>query len=211
MRPQEIERLKQLARKLDIDHQEFDFNAGFDYQTIKGQMLKRACIRTPDMMEKDLVIWDATAEMYDSVPVEQKVYIPDEMIGQEADFINMLVLSFNVHDYSLAKKILLAKYKGNMMPRTLQIMEANKKATWKIRMMWFMGRKEVTNTILEELKLKHNLRPRVLRDSYFRRDFVHYANGHLYFMKKGDFKAMMQKQSVVLAEEDERMMEKMLY
>lgn len=208
MRPQEIERLKTLARKLDIDYQEFDYKA-FDYQTIKEQMLKRACIRTPEMLEKNLVIWDSMAEQYDMTPIEQRVYISDEMTDQEADFVNMLVLSFNVHDYSLAKKILLAKYKGNMMPRTLQIMEANKKATWKIRMMWFMGRKEVTNTILEEMREKHNLRPRVLRDSFFRRDFVHYADGSLYFMKKGDFKAMMQKQSVVLEEEDRKLIEKM--
>ena len=210
MRTQEIERLKALARTLDIDYQEFDYKA-FDYQTVKEQMLKRACVQTVEMREKALVIWDNMAEQYDMTPLEQRVYIPDDMVNQEADFVNMLVLSFNVHDYSLAKKILLAKYRGNMMPRTLQIMEANKKAAWKIRMMWFMGRKEVTNTILEELKEKHNLRPRVLRDSFFRRDFVHYANGSLYFMRKGDFKAMMQKQSVVLAEEDERIIEKMLH
>ena len=210
MRTQEIERLKKLARKLDLDYQEFDYRA-FDYTSIKEQMLKQAGLRTPEMLEQELIIWDNVAEQYDMTPIEQRVYIPDDMVNQEADFMNMLVLSFNAHDYSLAKKILLAKYKGNMMPRTLQIMEANKKVTWKIRMMWFMGRKEVTNTILEEMREKHNLRPRVLRDSYFRRDFIHYANGKLYFMRKGDFKAMMQKQSVVLAEEDERMIEKMLH
>jgi hypothetical protein len=210
MRPQEAEKIRTLCHKLDLDWMEFDLR-NMDYSEAKKQAFRRAGIKTPEMKNEEMLAWGAVAEYYDSLSIEQKVYIPDEMIGQEADFVNMLVLSFNVHDYSLAKKILLARYKGNMMPRTLQIMEANKKAAWKIRMMWFMGRKEVTNTILQELKEKHNLRPRVLRDSYFRRDFVHYANGHLYFMKKGYFKAMMQKQSVVLAEEDERMIEKMLH
>jgi hypothetical protein len=210
VRNQEIDRLKALARKLDIDYQEFDFRA-FGYQEIKEQMLKRACVRTPEMMEKELVIWDNVAEQYDMTPIEQKVYVPEDMVNQEANFVNMLVLSFNVHDYSLAKKILLVKYKGNMMAQTQKILEANKKSTWKLRMMWFMGPKEVTNTILEDLREKHLLRPRVLRDSYFRRDFIHYADGKLYFMRKSDFKALMQKQSVVLAEEEQKLMEKMLH
>ena len=210
MRIQEKKRLLNLARKLQIDYQEFDFEA-FDYQQIKEQMLRRACIKTQEMEDKEFLIWDAVAEQYDNLPIEQKVYIPENVPEQQVEFINCLVLSFNVHDYSLAKKVLMAKYRGNMMTRTHKILEANKKMTSKIRMIWLMGYKETTNRILEELREKHNIRPRILRDSFFRRDFLHYADGQMYVMKKKHFRDMQKKQSVVLEEEQQKIIEKMLH
>jgi hypothetical protein len=199
MRKQEIERLRKLARRLDLDIQEYDMKA-FDYQQIKEQMLQRAGIKTQEMKDKEFLIWDAAAEQYDNLPIEQKVYIPENVPGQQIEFINCLILKFNVHDFSLAKKILMAKYRGNMMTRTHRILEANKKMTSKIRMIWFMGYKETTNRILEELREKHNIRPRILRDSFLRRDFLHYADGQIYVMKKKHFR-----------EEQQKIIEKMLH
>ena len=210
MRKQEIERLRKIAQRLDLDIQEYDLEA-FDYQQIKEQMLRRACIKTQEMEDKEFLIWDAVAEQYDNLPIEQKVYIPENVPGQQIEFINCLVLSFNTHDFSLAKKVLMAKYRGNMMTRTHKILEANKKMTSKIRMIWLMGYKETTNRILEELREKHNIRPRILRDSYFRRDFLHYADGQIYVMKKKHFRDMQKKQSVVLEEEQQKIIEKMLH
>lgn len=210
MRKQEIERLRKIAQRLDLDIQEYDLEA-FDYQQIKEQMLQRAGIKTQEMKDKEFLIWDAVAEQYDNLPIEQKVYIPENVPGQQVEFINCLVLSFNTHDYSLAKKVLMAKYRGNMMTRTHRILEANKKMTSKIRMIWLMGYKETTNRILEELREKHNIRPRILRDSYFRRDFLHYADGQIYVMKKKHFRDMQKKQSVVLEEEQQKIIEKMLH
>ena len=209
MRKQEKKRLLNLARKLQIDYQEFDFEA-FDYQQIKEQMLQRACIKTKEMEDKDFLIWDAVAEQYDNLPIESKVYIAENVPGQ-LEFINCLILKFNVRDFSLAKKVLMVKYRGNMMTHTHKIFEANKKMTSKIRMIWLMGYKETTNRILEELREKHNIRPRILRDSYFRRDFLHYADGQIYVMKKKHFRDMQKKQSVVLEEEQQKIVEKMLH
>ena len=210
MRKQEIERLRKIAQRLDLDIQEYDTKA-FDFQQIKEQMLKRAGIKTQEMKDKEFLIWDAVAEQYDNLPIEQKVYIPENVPGQQIEFINCLVLSFNMHDFSLAKKVLMAKYRGNMMTRTHKIFEANKKMTSKIRMIWLMGYKETTNRILEELREKHNIRPRILRDSYLRRDFLHYADGQIYVMKKKHFRDMQKKQSVVLEEEQQKIIEKMLH
>jgi len=209
MRIQEKKRLLNLARKLQIDYQEFDFEA-FDYQQIKEQMYRKVSIKTPEMTEKEFLIWDAVAEQYDNLPIESKVYIAENVPGQ-LEFINCLILKFNVHDYSLAKKVLMAKYRGNMMTRTHKIFEANKKMTAKIRMIWLMGYKETTNRILEELREKHNIRPRILRDSFFRRDFLHYAYGTMYQMRKSNFKYLMSKQSVTLADEEKEIIDKMLH
>lgn len=208
LRKQEIERLKQLARKLDIDYQEYDFEA-YGYEEIKEQMCRRAGVKTNAMKEKEFLVWDAVAEQYDNLQIEQKVYMPENVPEQE--FINILILSFTVHDYSLAKVILLKKYRGNMMPETHKVIEANKHSPSKIRMMWFMGRKEVTDKILRELIEKHNLRPKVIRDSFCRRDFVHYANGRLYYMKRKDFRDMQKKQSIILEEEQRKMLEKLIH
>jgi hypothetical protein len=200
MRLQEEKRLRKLARKLDVDYQEFDFKA-FGYDEIKDQIYRRAGVKTDAMKEKEFLLWDAVAEQYDNLSVEEKVFMTENVPHQE--FINILVLSFTVHDYSLAKVILLKRYRGNMMPET---QKANKQSS-KIRMMWFMGRKETTDRILRELIEKHNLRPRIIRDSFCRRDFVHYANGKLYYMKRRDFRDMQKKQSIILEEEQRKMQE----
>jgi hypothetical protein len=207
VRPQEEKRLKKLADELDLDEQAFDYTA-YSFEQIKEQMYRKACVKTEAMLEKELLIGDGLAEMYDATTIEDKSYVPSEYL--RSDFVNMLVLSFNVHDYSLAKQLLLAKYKANMMPRSHKIMEANKHMTTKIRIVWFMGSKEATNQILRELTEKHNLRPRILRDSYFRRDFAHYYNGVMYHMSRANFQTATTKQSVTLETEQERIEQKML-
>ena len=103
---------------------------------------------------------------------------------------NCLVLSFSSREFDFAVKILLATHKANLTTRSKQILEVNKHLQQgvKIRILWFIGSKQLTNNILMELRDKHNLRPRILRDSFLRADFLHYANGKMWNMRVRDFR-----------------------
>jgi hypothetical protein len=205
MRKQEADRLRKLARSLDIDYQEFDMQA-YDYQTVKAQMLKRAGVTTEEMQKKQLQTWESAAEAYDNLPLEQKIYISDD--GEFTfELPNCLVLEFRPHDWGLAVKILTYFFKGNMMHVTERLLD-NRKLAARLRMLWFIGHKKTTSGILAELE-KHNIRPRILRNSYLRRDFLHYANGNIYPMKTRDFKTIVTKQSIKLADKEEKMQAKM--
>lgn len=163
-------------------------------------------LRAPDAVvidgqakdSKDFLIW--VEQQY----MEQEANIDRDMMracqAQNMDFFNCLVLSFSVRHYGLAVKILTAKYKQNLMARTQRILKANKHSPMKIRVLWFIGSKKQTTAILDNLREKHNILPRVLRDSYLRRNRIHYANGTIYRMPAKTFKQLQQKQSVILLE-----------
>jgi hypothetical protein len=185
MRQQEKHKLEQLAIEYDLDPQQFDYESA-TYDSVKAQILK--LIDAP--AKETNLLWVSQADWYNSQEIEQKVYIPSDVANNELK--NCLVLSFNARQYGFAVKMLMAKFKGNLMHRSQKIIEGNKHLSQgnKIRILWFFGSKQATNMILDDLRVKHNLQPRVLRDSYLRRDDLHYANGKIFRMKHEDFVAV---------------------
>jgi hypothetical protein len=164
-------------------------------------------LRSPDAVaidlqkvDKNFLIW--TEQVYGDYDAIRDREMMKACQAQNMDFLNCLVLSFSTRHYGLAVKILTAKYKRNLMQRTQRILKANAHSTMKIRVLWFIGTKQQTTAILDDLREKHNINPRVLRDSYLRRDRVHYANGTIYKMSKRTFEHLRQKQSVILQEEE---------
>lgn len=206
MRPQEIKKLKKLCNSLDLDWQEYDYIAS-NYQTIKEQILKKAFIKTKQMEEEDMLAWDGVAEYYDTRALEEKFYVPEEM-QYKVEFLNCLVLRFSVRDFGFAVNIVKTKFRGNLMNMSKRVLETNRKAANKTRILWFIGVKEVTNMILHELE-SHQIRPRILRNSFFPRHFLHYANGKIYPVKRTVFKHMMKKQSAKLETEEKRIQREM--
>ena len=197
-----------LAKRLDLDYQEFDMVA-FGYQTIKEQMMKHVGLKTVQMQEKEFLVWNSMAEMYDNTPLEEKVYVPDDLQAQ-SEFINCLVLCFSSREYGYAVRLLTAKFKANMMERTKKIIEANKKIGGrKERFLWFMGWRENTDKILRELE-HFNVHPRILRNSFLRRHYLHYYHGQIIQMKQKDFIALTKKQNIVFINEENRSHAEML-
>lgn len=100
--------------------------------------------------------------------------------------VHCLVLQFSPRFFGLAVDVLKAKYVNDIvtdpesgLPR---IDEKN-------RVVWLFGRKERTDAILEYLN-KYSFPPKVLRDSPFRRDFLHYLNGRIYDVSRKEFVEM---------------------
>jgi hypothetical protein len=184
MRNQEKIKLQQLAEEHDLDPQAFDYDSA-SYDVIKEQILKLA-----GATAKEDLMWTAQEHWYNAQEIAQKVYIPEDVASTEMK--NCLVLSFSARHYGFAVKMLLAEHPNTFMHKTNRIIANNKKLSPgnKVRILWFFGSKKTTNKILQDLREKHNVHPQVLRDSYLRRDDLHYANGELLSMKKKDFVAV---------------------
>lgn len=179
MRPQEFKKLKALCRRYDLDWMEFDYNA-FDYDTIKLMILKKAGVKTPEIEALETATWEATAEYYDSLAIEEKMFIPPELEIQPEFPPNILVIQLFRRHLGLALQLLQKMFKGNMMrgkdgePRIERLLDERGATIYAI--VWFIGRREVTDKIVPEL-LKHDIYPKLLRNYPLRRDFLHYHNG----------------------------------
>jgi len=208
MRRQERVRLKQLCTKYDLDYQLFDYEA-YDYQTIKRMILKRAGVETEEIRREEQLEWDSVAELYDHLALEEKMFIPEEMMINPEFPPNILTLQLNRRHLGLALQV-LQKFKGNMMtgkdgePRIERFLDVQGRTNRAI--VWFMGRREVTDLIVPELA-SHNIYPKVLRNFMLRRDFLHYHNGFWYPLSRRAFKELtLQKAS----RKQERILEKIL-
>lgn len=192
MRLQEIEKLKKLAQSFDVDPSLFDFANG-EYQDTKAQIHRAAGVTTEDIQAQQSLMWNSMAEQYDATKFDDKIF----QVEGNGQLKNCLVLSFGAREFGFAVKMLVAKYKANLTTRSKQIIDINKhlQASCKIRILWFIGSKQATNSIMEEMR-KHNLRPRIIRDSFLRSDFVHYAHGKIYNMPNRAFQEMQQGQTV---------------
>lgn len=188
MRSQEVMRLRELAHRLDLDWKAFDYVA-YSYRQIKEQMLKTAGQKDEQMEEDEFLAWESQAEHYDSLSFEEKTMIPNGVTGVQ--MLNCLVVQFSQRHFKFAVDILSKTFKGNFMWRTSRVLENPSSH----RVLWFVGLKETTNRIQDELA-RHSIWFRVMRDSYFRRDFVHYYNGKIYPVSKKVFREMNEKASI---------------
>lgn len=203
MRRQDVERLKALARHLDLDWMNWDYVAQ-GYDEIKKGMLKKAGMQTPQMVQEVADEWQSVAEYYDNLPLEQRMYIPPDSM-MTIELVNVLVLKFNQRMFGFAKNILIAKFRGNIMDRTWRILEANKRLRPPIRILMLMGQRRTTDMVLEELE-KHNIKPQIIRNSYLRRDFLHYRNGVWYPLSRRQFREATEPQSVLALKEEEKLL-----
>ena len=110
-------------------------------------------------------------------------------------FVNCLVLEIRQKDYSYAMRLLSKLFQDSFMSRMERIVEANKESSSKHRIVWLIGSKETTDLIKAELE-KHLIRPRILRDSFLRRDFIHYHKGSICVCSKKVFKETQAKTSL---------------
>lgn len=202
-RSQEFQKLQKLARKLDIDYQEWDYQVQ-SYDEIKRSMLKKAGMQTPQIVQEVADEWQSIAEYYDNLSIEERTYIPSDSTVK-IELVNVLVLKFHPRMFGFAKDVLIAKFKGNIMDRTWRILEANKQLHPPIRILMLMGQRRSTDMMLEELE-KHNIRPQIIRNSYLRRDFLHYLNGRFYPMSKRQFREATEPQSVLAIKEEEKLL-----
>lgn len=206
MRKQEFEKLKKLASYYDQDWMEYDFEAQ-GYDEIKEAILRRARVKTKQMEDNEFLAWEGLAQNFDQIPFEQRVVIPEGYMPK-IEFTNCLVLQFTTRDFDFALRVLMHKFKGNFMRKTDKIIEANKQVLAKHRVLWLMGHRKVTDMMLTELE-KHQIRPRILRNSYLRRDFLHYADGQILSLSKRQFKELKQKQSIKEMKTEEKIIAKL--
>lgn len=180
----EIHKLKKFCDTHGIDRAEIDDS--LTYWEAKEHLDKFVTKDADDLLEWEELLkddseqWKANADFYDSLSVEQKMFIRPE-------FLNCLVLKFYASHFGFAVDLLSMLFKGNMTPRTKQTIEMNKNKRMKHRVLWFVGHRKTTDRVLEEL-YKRNIRPRILRNSLLRRDFRHYCNGQILNMNKSKFK-----------------------
>lgn len=207
MRTQELNKLQKLCDEFDLDIQRYDVDV-YSYEDLERMIYHDAGVKTPKMEEEELMAWDAIAEWYDEQPLEDKMYIPEDM-KQKIEMINCLVLKFNHRQFGFAVNLLTMLFKGNMMERTHRVLEVNKKLSAKHRVLWFMGPQKVTDQILIELQ-KRNIHPRILRNSFLRRDFIHYHNGKMFMMSNSLFKKATEKVSRQGEKEQQRQLLKAL-
>lgn len=204
MKKHELKKLEKLADSLELDIQHFDLDS-YEYHEIKEQMLKSAHVPTINELDEEVLLWDtmgsqdrrltwdSIAEFYDRRPFPEASKVKVELL-------NCLVLKFSQRHYGFAVQVLTKLFKGNLMHRTHRIIEANKHTQSKHRVLWFVGYKKTTNRILEELE-KRNVFPRILRDSFLRRDFLHYHNGQIFNISRREFKEMQRRKAVTFKKE----------
>jgi hypothetical protein len=182
---------------------EYDFEA-LSYQDIMADIHKRVGVRTKQEEEDEYAAWENVAELYDSKAFEEKIYVP-EGLKVQVDFKYCMVLRFRVRDFNFAVRIVKALFKGNLMERANKILETNKETRFKTRMLWFMGEQRTMTRVLEELH-KRQVYPHILRNSPFRRDFLHFYKGNFYPMRRGDFKEMVRGASKKSQREHEKLL-----
>lgn len=177
-----------MCRKYDLDIESYDLL--LDYQEVKEQILKDAGFVDEDNLMES---WQSMAEYMDSVPLEQRVMAPAGS-PKELDLPpNILVLYVYRQHVSLAVGLAESKFKANLH-RFGIVRQAGIKGTTGAAVMWFISTKQVTDVIMEELE-KRNIGFRVLRNSYKRRDFLHYYNGSFYNTSRGVMKQVATKVS----------------
>lgn len=203
LRPQEIARIKKECHKFDFDWMDYDFEA-LSYEDIMADIHKRAGVQTKQEMEMEFAAWEGVAEQYDNSAFEEKIYVP-EGLQVKIDFKYCMVLRFRVRDFKFAVRIIKALFKGNLMERSDKILKVNQETRFKTRMLWFMGEQRTMTHILEEL-YKRQVYPHVLRNSPFRRDFLHFFKGNFYPMKRGDFMEIVRGASKKKQREHERLL-----
>lgn len=187
MRRQEFQKLRDLCNRFDIDWQEWDYQA-FSYDQIKTMILQKVGVETEEMEDQRYRGYESLADYYNSRAFEEKLFVP-ESLRLHPDFpLNCLVLQINRRYASLALSLLRVKFKGNIMTN-----HRNEERVFRLRSgtttIWMMGRRETVNLILQELE-RHNLYVRILRNSPFRRDFLHYWHGTLYPLPRKVFKQL---------------------
>lgn len=187
LRQQEIQRLKKICNRFDLDYQEYDYEA-YSYSQILEQILQRAGVENKDMENLRYGGYETSAEFYDSRMIEEKLYIPENLQLRPDMPLNCLV----VYVYRLRAKFAInltqKLYKGNFMKRK----DGKDKIDWvpnSSAIMWFAGRREVTDEIQDELR-RHNIYFKVLRNSPFRRDFIQYFKGRMYPLKRSTLNAV---------------------
>ena len=203
LRKQDINRIKKECKRYDLDHQEYDFEAQ-SYAEIMNDIHKRAGVKTPQMVEEEEAQWESVAEYVDSRTIEEKVHVP-EGTRPASPFVNCLVLKFRPHDFSLAKTVLTAMFKGNIMDRTWKILQMKTQLHSTERYLWLMGHRHTTDMMLAELR-KRNIRPRILRNYNLRNDFTQYHNSQLIPMRRSEYRKMMQPAST----ENEQRLQKLM-
>jgi hypothetical protein len=165
---------------------------------------RRAGVKTKQEENDEYAAWEGMAEQYDSRVFEEKIYVPEGMQIQ-VNFKYCMVLRFRVRDYNFAVRIIKVLFKGNLMERSNKILETNKETRYKTRMLWFIGEQRTMTKILEEL-YKRQVYPHILRNSPFRRDFLHFYKGTFYPISRRDFKEMVRGASKKSQREHEQLL-----
>lgn len=197
LRKQEKKRLIDLCNRYDLDWQTYDMTA-YDYPTVKRMILQDAHVKTDGMVEEELAYWEAMAEYFDSRPIEEKVVAADpQAIIEQTLPVCLLVFFVHRSRMSLALKV-LDQFKGNMHRFGVSRRTDKRGRPVGSGIVWMVGKRETTRLILRELG-QRNIRVRVLRNSAFRRDFLHYYNGRFYGLKRKVMKQVTSKVSSKLS------------
>lgn len=156
---------------------DFDYVAYPDYHELKWQILKKAGVVTEEMEREEFETWKAFAEFYDSLPLEEKASVTENLIAEQFP-PNVLVLFIPRRYANLALEILRWKFNGNILKSKNGKEKIDKRQNGSMTV-WLFGKKKTTEMIKAELK-SHNLYFRVLRDYPLRRDFLHFFKTKLY-------------------------------
>lgn len=187
MRKQEYLKLQKLVNSLDLDIQSYDVIA-YSYEEIKRQILKDAHLESAEMTKERYALYETSEQWYNDQALEQKLYIPSELQLREDMPLNCLVVYVFRHRAKFAINLTQSLYKGNFMKRK----DGKDKIDWvpsSNAIMWFAGRREVTDEIQDELR-RHNIYFKVLRNSPFRRDFLQHFHGKMYPITKSTLNAV---------------------
>ena len=172
---------------MDDDWQNYDFQA-FSYDQIRDAILKKASIETKEMQELRYRDYEGQAEFHDNRMIEDKLFIPENLQLRPGMSLNCLVVYVFRRRAKFAINLTQKLYKGNFMKRK----DGKDKIDYvpnSNAIMWFAGRREVTDEIQDELQ-RHNIYFKVLRNSPFRRDFIQYFKGRMYPLKRSTLNAV---------------------
>jgi len=197
MRKQEKEKLIELCNLYDLDWQAFDYEA-YGYRDIKRQILRDAHVKTAEMEEEELEGWESFAEFFDSRPIEEKIVSADGKVVSQTLPRQCFVILINRRYVSLGLAILETMFKGNLHKYGVVRKKDKRGRPIGGALVWIQGTKETVMLIKEELG-KHNIYYRVLRDSPFRRNFLHYFNGKFYGLKRSVMKQVTRRASTKLS------------
>lgn len=207
----EKEKLRKFALRWDDDLQNYDTLA-YSFAEVKRQIKKRNQLR-PDKFETRPFAVAYENDLYEGVDEtaypegglrglrerEQKElhrlteldfeekYLKESAALMQNPFVNCLVLNFRNRDFMFAVQILSNKFRLCFTRKTQETLKHPLRQ--QIRTLTLMGSKQTTELMKLELQ-KHGIKPRILRDNFYRRNNAHYFKGKVYPVSNRAFKEM---------------------
>jgi hypothetical protein len=177
---------RQIKKKNRVQSEKFEsrpFAVAFEndlYEDVEEQALPEGGYRAYQLRERQEMLRVTEQDF-------QEKYAAESAALMQNPFVNCLVLNFRNKDFLFAVQILSAKFRMSYTKKTQELLKHPLRQ--QIRTLTLMGTKQTTELMKIELQ-KHSIKPRILRDNYFRRSNMHYYKGKVYNASNHEFKEM---------------------